>query len=310
MMFWRPQTRVFLDRICIHQHDNILKAQAILSLAGILKKSDSMLILWDPTWTERLWCLFELAAFLKSNESKQVGGKKVIIRPTFIGPISIAIFMTATVAIIPTQMTFMNGKPTNIFLPLALCLIFGLIVAYSVVSTLRNYFRDLDIMKQQLLSISLDATRSACCDREHLDESGHRIICDRMVVKKCVDIWFGSQEAFENTVKSEVLNVLVQDLNERVFTTPWSLAVLVPGLWALTDTSFSFSRVSEAWYEHPTVLGILVTLSIWLTAATFIKSLVVPVCRLTRRKARNFTFEVGKNLAVLFALAGFILFII
>ena len=47
MIFWRPQTRVFLDRICIHQDDKILKAQAILSLGGILKKSDSMLILWD-----------------------------------------------------------------------------------------------------------------------------------------------------------------------------------------------------------------------------------------------------------------------
>lgn len=70
MLFWRPQDRVFLDRICIHEKDLTLKTQAILSLAGLLKKSDLMLILWDPTWTERMWCLFELAAFLKSRKAQ------------------------------------------------------------------------------------------------------------------------------------------------------------------------------------------------------------------------------------------------
>ena len=49
MLLWRSQTKVFLDRICISQQDQNLKAQAILSLAGLLKNSDVMLILWDPT---------------------------------------------------------------------------------------------------------------------------------------------------------------------------------------------------------------------------------------------------------------------
>ena len=49
---WRSQKKIFLDRLCISQKDDRLKAQAIFSLAGLLKKSDVMLILWDPTWTE------------------------------------------------------------------------------------------------------------------------------------------------------------------------------------------------------------------------------------------------------------------
>ena len=87
MIFWRPQTRVFLDSTCISQCNDELKAkgisvaewlrftllgimfdssaeslnfvgayelsnQGIVSLAGLLRRSDSMLILWDPTWTE------------------------------------------------------------------------------------------------------------------------------------------------------------------------------------------------------------------------------------------------------------------
>ena len=38
--------------------------------------------------------------------------------------------------------------------------------------TLRIYFRDLDIMKKQLLGISFDSTRSSCCDQEHQTSSG------------------------------------------------------------------------------------------------------------------------------------------
>ena len=59
LIIWRPRHRVFLDRICINQHDSKLKAAAICSLAGMLSRSDKMLVLWDPTWSERLWCLFE-----------------------------------------------------------------------------------------------------------------------------------------------------------------------------------------------------------------------------------------------------------
>ena len=70
LIFWRPRTAVFLDRICISQSDARLKTEAILSLAGLLKNSDGMLILWDPTWTERLrlgrpghFCVFSLLGF-------------------------------------------------------------------------------------------------------------------------------------------------------------------------------------------------------------------------------------------------------
>ena len=116
MISWRSPTKVFLDRICISQNDNDLKTQAIFSLACLLKNfrghADFMgsyldwnldlfryvgLKFWRSCvfcWTqkdmfrhlfcdignskpkERLWCLFELAAFLKS--------KKMDIRKTSI----------------------------------------------------------------------------------------------------------------------------------------------------------------------------------------------------------------------------------
>ena len=125
IIFWRPRSYVFLDRICISQNDNELKTQAIFSLAGLLKSSDSMLILWDPTWTERLWCLFELAAFLKSNPDRK---KQLIIRPILLGPVSAAVFVTVAAAMIPIIMVPVDSNPTTVFLPVAGALLGGLVV--------------------------------------------------------------------------------------------------------------------------------------------------------------------------------------
>jgi hypothetical protein len=98
MIFWQPRKRIFLDRICISSTNERLKAEAIFSLAGLLKHSDSMLILWDPTWTERLWCLFELAAFLQSKKDQK---KQLLIRPTLSGPLHISFFLVSFAGMIP-----------------------------------------------------------------------------------------------------------------------------------------------------------------------------------------------------------------
>ena len=46
---------MFLDRICINQVDQAMKAEGVLNMGAILKHSDSMLVLWDTTFASRLW---------------------------------------------------------------------------------------------------------------------------------------------------------------------------------------------------------------------------------------------------------------
>ena len=125
---------------------------------------------------------------------------------------------------------------TVVFIPMGAVLLLGMMATYPAVSILRNYFRDLDVMKQQLLSISFDTTRSACCDHDHVDPMGQTLLCDRRIVKECVDICFGSQQAFEDTVRSEVLNILEHELSERVFSMAWALGVTSP-VMLLADCS-------------------------------------------------------------------------
>ena len=303
MLLWRSQNNIFLDRICISQQDSDLKAQAIFSLAGLLKKSEVMLILWDPTWTERLWCLFELAAFLKSK--KVASGKQaLIVRPIFFGPISIAIFVFCCAVCIPLTTAPLSDPTFGLVFSIGPALLVGFVVAYPTVLTLRNYFQNLDIMKQQLLKISFDATKSACCDQNHQSPSGQPILCDRKVVKECVNIWFGSQEAFEQHVRSEVLEMLTLSLQERVFTMTWVLAVTSPFMWTFMDLSASFLRHPETrLWAHPSVILLIEGLIFWLLGFPSAKDLLLMFCRVARAKHQNLYLEILKNLLVIFACA-------
>ena len=61
----RPDARTaFVDKLCVHQDDeyedaegNSLKAKAIRSFAGLVRRSERLVILLDPTYFERLWCV-------------------------------------------------------------------------------------------------------------------------------------------------------------------------------------------------------------------------------------------------------------
>ncbi|OLQ02842.1 hypothetical protein AK812_SmicGene14250 [Symbiodinium microadriaticum] len=67
LLTWPSRRRVFLDRICIHQKDERLKAEGMLNLAALLKYSQSLLVCWDPSYMQRMWCTVELAAYLKCH---------------------------------------------------------------------------------------------------------------------------------------------------------------------------------------------------------------------------------------------------
>lgn len=62
------EAKVFFDRCCIDQVDPVRKAAGIRSIGAYLNQCDTFLLLWNDDYFQRLWCVFELACFLKGSE--------------------------------------------------------------------------------------------------------------------------------------------------------------------------------------------------------------------------------------------------
>ncbi|CAE7197728.1 unnamed protein product [Symbiodinium natans] len=77
---WAPS--LWLDKLCIHQTNQSLKAQQVAALPVFVARSARMLVLWDDTYFERLWCNMEMATFAKYAASPE----KMEFLPLWLAP--------------------------------------------------------------------------------------------------------------------------------------------------------------------------------------------------------------------------------
>eukprot|EP00438_Fugacium_kawagutii_P000605 Skav212030 [mRNA] locus=scaffold1285:31426:33033:- [translate_table: standard] len=66
----------WFDSVCVDQSNAFLKAESLRALPAFIAQSSKMLILWDDTIFERLWCNYELAIYSKTSLSP--GAFKVV----------------------------------------------------------------------------------------------------------------------------------------------------------------------------------------------------------------------------------------
>ncbi|KAF4654857.1 hypothetical protein FOL46_008487 [Perkinsus olseni] len=66
------RTMVFFDQFCIHQDDEAKKLEGIKHIGDYLQRSQKLVIFWSADYNERLWCIFELACFLRTDSSRNV----------------------------------------------------------------------------------------------------------------------------------------------------------------------------------------------------------------------------------------------
>eukprot|EP00434_Breviolum_minutum_P016976 symbB.v1.2.014976.t2/scaffold1107.1/size155946/10 len=59
----------WFDRICVDQNDMAVKEQTLQAIPAFVAQSKQMLILWDSTYFQRLWCLYEIAVSAKTSTS-------------------------------------------------------------------------------------------------------------------------------------------------------------------------------------------------------------------------------------------------
>ena len=244
LIFWRPRQRIFLDILCIDQEDNDLKGAALVSMGAFLKSSDALVVFWDPSFTRRLWCVFELAAFLYSRPSNQT--PKLTIRPTLLGPAFLSLhvglfFVIAGISLLPPDV---HGD----FLWPAMGLV-AFVGFYMCVAALRAYFQSVQLLESELADFSVKDSLCWCCSCNHRDRSGAPLSCDREVVFRCIIIWFGSLENFETKVRTEVLENLVDQLSKQIFTYQQCAAAALPVFWYILDSASRHAAYSDDWEE-------------------------------------------------------------
>jgi len=230
LFFLQRRRRVFLDVLCIDQQDTSLKAAGLVSMGAFLKCSDSMLVLWDPSYTHRLWCVFELAAYLHSRPADKV---KLIIRPTILGPVFVSFpvalfFFILVTGLIPT------GQHAIMWPLMGLASYVGF---YKSCSMLREYWRSVELLEKQVAGFTATKSLCWCCSTNHKDESGGTMVCDRQIVFRCIVAWFGSLENFETRVRTDVLECLVDQLSKQIFTYKQCAVAGLPWFWSSFDSS-------------------------------------------------------------------------
>ncbi|CAE7364265.1 unnamed protein product [Symbiodinium sp. CCMP2592] len=234
MLFCRRYTHVFLDVACIKQDDPVLKAQGLLSLGAWLKRSKSLVILWDPSFSSRLWCVFELGAYLHSHPKDS----KLTVAPPLQGAICLGtqIGMAATLTLSHLGKGFEMVKVVLLFTVLLPC---GILLTHG----LRAYWRSIDVMKRQASSFTFEQATCDCCERGRHE----RGLCDRDIIGRCVIAWFGSIGAFESRVRMEMEVALAHQLANAAFAYHRLVLAVMPWLWLQMDLSASHVGESSDW---------------------------------------------------------------
>jgi len=208
----------FLDKTCIHQTDEAKKAIGIKQLGAFLRYSEHMVVLWQPKYFTRLWCVYELAAFMHMNKDC----RRVSFLPLKLSVFAIALNVFHSVATI----CFCILLPWTLLLPehaewvaevvpkaaqypylWLVCVVLNFVGLYALTSPFfwmfcKWHMRDRKELLQQVRTFEFEKA-------ECLKES------DREFVQEQIEHWFGEVAQFEHYVRTAVAERVEEMLNEQ-----------------------------------------------------------------------------------------------
>ncbi len=193
----------FLDKICIHQTDARLKKEAIDSLDIFLRFSRRLLVLWSPDYLSRLWCVYELATFVKLHPD---GASRIDFMPYWHSNLlfSINLLLTLSTLIMPFVLTaptydyFAHGLASPFYS--FIVVFFSVVAVVSILGTifLHDKVSEYSHMLRELRGFRL--TDASCADPR-----------DAELVHGLIEVmWSSSSEAgdgeqrFEEFVRREL----------------------------------------------------------------------------------------------------------
>lgn len=182
---------VFLDKVCIHQTDLTKKVNGIKSIGAILDRTKTLLIAWDRSYFQRLWCAYEVCTYTYANPDGNIE-----ILPIQLAPFMLAMIVFSFLAqLVTNSMHMVFGRTSHAFTVSAVVQGIALFVFSPSV---RRYMRDLELIDEQISKFSIRESLCYCCTNNHVSpETGHIMPCDRSLVYASIAHWHGSGDEDE-----------------------------------------------------------------------------------------------------------------
>lgn len=199
--FRRPLI-VFMDKLCISQKDEQLKERGILGLASFLDRSECLTILWSSRYFSRIWCTFEVAAFLRNEQKRHIRiipvsfAKLVFLLSLYAHVGAFAYYTFSIREDVWTWLAGTTGMIDDWWVKVTVlsssfsCLasVLGPLIFYIGI----NLMKDIDSLRQQLSSFNIKRCKCYCCSVSHQDPvTKMRIPCDREVIFATLEEWYG-----------------------------------------------------------------------------------------------------------------------
>ncbi|CAE7945289.1 unnamed protein product, partial [Symbiodinium sp. KB8] len=245
LLTWKSNRVIFYDQICIHQTDPHLKREGILSIGAFLKHSDEFLLVWDDSYAGRLWCMLELAGYMKSHALKDL---KVHVRIVAMAPCILGVGFALWASMFQWLLVFDLSAVAAFVL-----LIFRWFFMYIAAAYLRSHYRNTEVMLGQLSDFTVRSAGCHCCSKA--ETACRKVICDRAVIAQCIRTWYGSVEAFEGTVKTQVKTMLYRQLGGLLIPYGWQVVGASPLLWGFADITAARLRAGTWEVAAITFLG-------------------------------------------------------
>eukprot|EP00929_Paragymnodinium_shiwhaense_P020096 TRINITY_DN13503_c2_g1_i5.p1 TRINITY_DN13503_c2_g1~~TRINITY_DN13503_c2_g1_i5.p1 ORF type:complete len:491 (-),score=38.56 TRINITY_DN13503_c2_g1_i5:748-2220(-) len=238
-------TMMFVDKLCIAQHDDDMKIQGILGLAAFLKSSERLVVLWSPVYFSRLWCTYELAAWFRLGRAvSTVLFMPVQVPPViFIGSLGYCACGIAYYIDVLLQQGSMGSLSTMQQIFLVLMFVSWVLFAH----VLHLHADHVAGLQQELEGFCIKQTSCFCCTNNHKHpESGETLVCDREMVYSTLKQWVEEKgaiyadahiNAFNHQVRTTLRDHIHTELPEDTLFIRYSDMVYscFPCVWLVID---------------------------------------------------------------------------
>ncbi|CAE7662620.1 ANKRD52, partial [Symbiodinium sp. KB8] len=277
LLFWQSSSKVFVDRTCIHQGDGRLKAEGIINLGALLKKSRTLVVVWDPSYLSRLWCVFELAAFLHGHrdDPSSLLKKHLVIKPSVLVPLTFLVGANAALTLL-FEITLPDTDAVafmRIFL--------GVGSQVPLIYIIQRLWQKVMDAERQFRTFSLQKVRCYCCSVNHLDKSGNSIPCDKEIIEDCIVEWYGSVEDFEVGVRTHVHDAFIEQVTRFPLGYQWTVGMTTCILWGQLDAIAARAHGGRGALPS----GVLVSHGAYASVEKFLQKGLLDVKELAKRDA-------------------------